>query len=110
MGLVVVAAGPASAQRDPFDPVTGPQNDSSQEDESTQGGVFEEPEGDSQGTVEEPTEPEVNPNQNQDNGSDALANTGADISGWLVLAYGLIVAGAGSILVGRMWRPQTSPR
>jgi hypothetical protein len=106
VGLVVLAAGPASAQRDPFDPVTGPQNDSSQEDESTQGGgVFEEPEDEAGGTVEEP---EVDPNQNQDdNGSDVLANTGTDISGWLVLAYGLIVAGGSAVLVGRTWRPQS---
>jgi hypothetical protein len=103
VGLVVLAAGPAAAQRDPFDPATGP-SDSSQED-STEGGVFEEPQDDSQGTVEEP---ETNPNQ--DNGSDVLANTGADVSGWMVLAYGLIVAGLGAIVVGRTLRPQPSRR
>jgi len=100
MGLVVLAAGPASAQRDPFDPATGP-SDSGQE-ESTEGGVFEEPQDDSQGAAEEPAPDE--------NGSDVLANTGADVSGWLVLAYGLMVAGLGAVVVGRTWRPQTSSR
>jgi hypothetical protein len=98
--LAVLGAGHALAQRDPFDPATGGQQGSAEEEPSTQGETAGETE-----TEEPVTQPQ--PQVNRD-GSDALANTGADDSPWLVLAYGLIVAGAASLVVARTWRPENS--
>jgi hypothetical protein len=100
--LAVLGAGPALAQRDPFDPASGGQ--SAEEEPSTQGETAGETE-----TEDPVTRPQPQP-QVDSNGSDALANTGTDVSPWLVLAYGLIVAGAAAVVVARTWRAESSHR
>jgi hypothetical protein len=102
--LAVLGAGPALAQRDPFDPATGGQSAEEEPSGSAEEGPFNQ--GESAGQAEEP----VTPPQVNENGSEVLANTGADVSPWLVLAYGLIVAGAAAVVVARTWRAQTPRR
>ena len=90
LGLVclLMLAGPALAQRDPFDPVIDPNAGTGTTTTGTTTGTVT--------TGGEPTEPI---------GSEGLANTGADIQPWLVIAYGLVVLGGTAIVIARLQRP-----
>ncbi|MEA2498161.1 MAG: hypothetical protein QOH26_566 [Actinomycetota bacterium] len=87
--LVVFVSGPASAQvRDPFAPVV------------TEGGVAPQP--NAPGGVDPiPNGAPFDP----DNGNDGLPNTGGNVMSWWVVAYGLLAAGATSLLVAWSRRP-----
>lgn len=37
--------------------------------------------------------------------SESVPNTGADVATWLVVAYGLVAAGAGALVLARTLRP-----
>ena len=85
--LVMIAAAPAFAQRDPFEPLVTKDSGSSVDDT-----------GNSSGSA----------NNNQDsneaqpsNDSGALPTTGSDIDGWLAAAYLLVAAGAGAVVIGK---------
>lgn len=98
VGLLVMlclglAAAPALAQKDPFDPVIDPNAASTG---STTGTISTTP-GDS--TVVQPAV-----------GSEGLANTGADVTPWLAVAYGLVVLGGGVLVLARMYQPQPTRR
>ena len=82
VGLALFA-GPAAAQRDPFEPAI---------DES---GV-EAPSTGEEG-VEEPTEEQP--------GREPLADTGVDSTPWLALAYVLVGLGLGVVIVAKVARP-----
>lgn len=89
--LTVALAAPAMAQRDPFDPLV------------TEPGT-EAPAGD--GTViapEDPTEPVTPPN-------DVMANTGADVSVWVAVAYVLVALGGGLLLLAHALDLRPLPR
>jgi hypothetical protein len=84
---LALLAGPAFA-RDPFDPVI----DVGQVTTGSTGGV-------STGGVTEPVfQPGI--------GSEGLANTGTDISPWLVIAYGLLALGGGTLVLVRLNAPR----
>jgi hypothetical protein len=85
--LVLIAA-PAFAQRDPFHPVIDP----------NAAPVV------TTGTTTTDTAPTTTVPPSV--GSDALANTGADLTPWLAIAYGLLVMGAGAVVIARMYQPQ----
>jgi hypothetical protein len=93
--VVLGAASPALAQRDPFDPQEG---SGAQEEPSDSG---------DEGAADDPT---VQPDDEEDadvspNRSEQLANTGADPQPWLVVAYGLLAAGAAALFVSRVYSP-----
>ena len=90
LALVVLAlmGAPALAQKDPFHPVIDPDAGTTVVTDPATGGPV--------------TTPELPP----DVGSDSLAQTGMDVSPWLAIAYTLILAGTGSIVIARMNRPQ----
>lgn len=88
--FVALFAVPAFAQaRDPFEPLVS---------EESAGTTTVDTNGDTTttGTTEDPFE---------ENGSDGLPNTGSDPSTWLVAAYGLVVLGAGAIVLARISHP-----
>lgn len=85
---LLLLAGPALAQKDPFDPVIDPNAGTGTTTTGTTGTV-------TTGQTD-PTEPV---------GSDALANTGPDVQPWLVIAYGLVVLGSTALVVARLQRP-----
>jgi hypothetical protein len=92
IAIVTLAfAAPAWAQRDPFDP------------------LIEEGSG---ATVTTGTAPDVQPAPEAPVSGEGLANTGADISGWVALGYTLVAAGAGAVaLTGVLRKPATvTPR
>jgi hypothetical protein len=90
-GLLTLWLAPAAlAQRDPFKPVTGPGSSSSSEPA---------PE-DQSGPL---TNPELEPQTQPENDSDNLATTGSDPAPFVVIAYGLIVAGAAGVFLARAW-------
>jgi serine acetyltransferase len=84
---LVLGAGPALAQKDPFAPVI----DTSTTTTTTT----------TIGSVDDGS-PTVLPVV----GNEGLANTGAGISGWLAIAYSLIVLGGGSVVIAKMYQPQ----
>ena len=85
---LVLGAGPALAQKDPFDPVIDP-NTSTTTTTDTTGSV---------GGGSTTFQPSVD--------NEGLANTGAGISGWLAIAYCLVVLGGGAIVIAKMYQPQ----
>lgn len=93
LGVLVatVFAAPAFALRDPFDPTI----DLTPASSDTTGG------GTTVVTNEEAptTEPQVITNEN---GSEALANTGAHTEPWVVLAYGLLAAGCAALALAKV--------
>jgi LPXTG-motif cell wall-anchored protein len=87
--VTVFFAAPAFAIRDPFAPVI----DLTPAEPATSGG----------GTTSEG--PTVQPQDNSNVGSEQLANTGADTEPWLVLAYGLLVAGGAALALAKVRAP-----
>lgn len=85
--LVLAAASPALAQRDPFDPIVDPNSGTAPSGSADSTETTEEP-------VFAPSEPE------------SMPNTGSDPSSWLAIAYALIVMGAGTIALAKIYRPQ----
>ena len=85
----MAGAAPAFAQelRDPFEPLVqeGTTTGTSAVEGTTVGGPVT-------GTVSQPT-------------SDALPNTGGDISPWLAAAYGLVALGVAAVVWGRVRAP-----
>ena len=103
--LMVLAAGPAGAQQDPFDP--------SVTDAGVPGGTSAPGTGATGGASGDPTTPGVTPTSpSPDTGASAspapanatetLPNTGADTGAWLVVAYALIASGAGALTLARL--------
>jgi hypothetical protein len=92
--LVVAFAAPAFALRDPFEPVVDLTPESggggAEEEEATTADV-----GGSGGT-------EVSGTATR---SETLANTGSDVEPWLVVAYGLIAAGAAAVVLSKTVSP-----
>ena len=89
-------AGPALAQRDPFDPVIDPNASTV---DTTTGGTTTTADTTGDPSIFQPTD-----------GSDALANTGSDVSPWMAIAYALIVLGVGALVLGRMFQPRPATR
>lgn len=86
--LMFLIAAPALAHpgaRDPFQPLVT-------EEQATTTETGEEQ------TTQQTTETEAF----QENGSDALANTGSDVTPWLAVAYGLLVCGGAAIALARI--------
>ena len=86
--LVMIAAAPAFAQRDPFDPLVTQNSGSAVDDTGNSVG------GSSNNA------PDSNDSQ-PSNDPGALPTTGSDIDGWLAAAYLLVAAGAAAIVVAR---------
>ena len=81
---VIVFAAPAAAQlRDPFAPAIAPQGTVATTTDTTSTG-------DTQPIRPAPV-------------TDALANTGADLQGWIVVAVAMIGVGAGALYVFRLY-------
>ena len=93
LASLVLMAAPASAQRDPFDPVIDPNATVVTTGTTTTDGTTTD------GTT---TTTNLPPNV----GSDELADTGTDVAPWLAIAYGLVAMGAGAVVIGRMYQPQ----
>lgn len=87
---LALAAGPAFAQRDPFDPLIDPNAATDSGGGTTTGGQTT-----GGSTVFQPTD-----------GSDVLADTGSDPSPWMAIAYALIAIGTGALVIARMHQPQ----
>ena len=87
---LMILAAPATAQRDPFDPVIDPNAATTTTTGTTTTG----------GTTGETTgvQPVV--------GSEGLANTGSDVGPYLVIAYGLLVVGAGALYLSKLHAPR----
>lgn len=88
---LVLAATPATAQlRDPFDPLVG------EEPVATGDAAGNEAPGEATATID--------PNEAAFNrfGSDRLGNTGADVGGWLVLAFALVLIGSTLVALARL--------
>lgn len=101
--LVALAAAPALAQQDPFDPAPGGSQGS--EPESSGAGPLAPPD-----DRTDPAPPDDDGTSGQvDTGTDGdpevLPNTGADVSYWLVSAYALLAAGAAALIVSRNAAP-----
>lgn len=83
----------ANAQKDPFHPVIDPNatvtGSTTPTTSTTTGGA----------TVVQPAV-----------GSEGLANTGADVTPWLAVAYGLLVLGGAAVVLARMYQPQPTRR
>lgn len=85
VAAVCVLAAPAAAQlRDPFAPAIAPPGTATTPTSgtSTTGG-------------EAPLQPAPT--------TDALANTGADVRGWLVVAFGIMSVGAGALYLFKLY-------
>ncbi|HWC13453.1 MAG TPA: hypothetical protein VG929_02520 [Actinomycetota bacterium] len=95
LGLLALA-GPAAAQRDPFDPVIDPNAAVTTTTGTTTTGTT------TTGTGTTSIQPGV--------GSEGLANTGADVSPYLVVAYGLVVVGAGALYLAKLHAPRPTQR
>lgn len=91
--VLALVTGTAAAQKDPFHPVIDP--DAATGTTTTTSTTT----GSNEGTFTPPTV-----------GSEGLANTGADVEPWLVLAYGLIVVGGGVLAAGRLLGPHPTKR
>ena len=97
--VVLVAAAPAFAQRDPFAPQEGSgstEEPSGDDDSGSTGDPTVQPDDDTDAA----TDDETSPNQ-----SDQLANTGANPEPWLVIAYALFAAGAAALFVSKVYSP-----
>lgn len=89
---VMLAAVPAAAQKDPFDPVIDPDAATTTTTGTTTTTT----------TATNPTQPVFQ--------SDRFANTGTDVSPWLAIAYGLLVLGGAAVILARMYQPQALRR
>jgi hypothetical protein len=87
----MIAAAPAFAQRDPFEPLVTENTSSTVDD--TGNPVGGSPNEDS--NVSQPTDD-----------SGALPTTGSDIDGWLAAAYLLVAAGAAAVVVAKTHSPE----
>lgn len=96
MTCLALMATPALAQRDPFDPLIDPNAPTVG---TTGGSITTTTDTTGGSSVFQPTD-----------GSDALANTGSDVSPWMAIAYTLIVMGAGALVVARMYQPHPATR
>ncbi len=98
LGLFVVltAAAPAFAIRDPFDPVIS-QAEVTGTGDDTATGDGTGATGDGTGTDGAAGDDVV-----AGNSSEGLANTGADTEPWLVAAYALIAIGAGAVAISKV--------
>ena len=85
---VAMAAQPALAQRDPFDPVIDPASATTTGTTST-------------GTTTTSSDGTEVPFD-----SGPLSNTGTDLSPWMVVAYGLLVLGGTAVVLARMHAPR----
>ena len=92
VALLALGASPALAQRDPFDPLVDPNAG------DLSAGPTDELPGQDAGEVTERT------------GSERLADTGFDPSGWLVAAYVLAAAGAAAVVLSRNLGRPPPPR
>jgi hypothetical protein len=87
MLLVMIAAAPAFAQRDPFEPLVTKDTSSSVDNTGNSSGS---------------TNNNQDSNENQPStDSGALPTTGSDIDGWLAAAYLLVAAGAAAVVVAK---------
>ena len=91
---LVLLAAPAAAQKDPFHPVIDPNAATTTTTGTT---TTTTTTGDNTGV-----QPAV--------GSEGLANTGADVEPFLVIAYGLFVVGAGALYLTKLHAPQPVDR
>ena len=98
MAVLLVLAAPASAQRDPFDPVIDTTVD------NTTGGTATDGTADPNGTGD-PTSP-----SNPDARADVFPNTGADTTGWLAIAYVLLASGAALVVFSKTMKQTPQPR
>jgi LPXTG-motif cell wall-anchored protein len=103
--LMVLAAGPAGAQQDPFDPsVTdaGVPGSTSAPGTGATGGATGDPT--TPGVTSTPPSPDAAPTPSPApaNATETLPNTGADTGAWLVVAYALIASGAGALTLARL--------
>ena len=128
--IMLLAAAPALAQRDPFDPIDTSGGDSGSSSTSGDGGPFTQPDtggsddnaddqgdttdtGDQEDPTQPPdsnppdTEPDTDPNSDPEvqPSDDTLPNTGAEPISWLVVAYALIAIGGGLVIGGRLVHP-----
>lgn len=94
IACLALLAGPAAAQRDPFDPVIDPNAPL-----TTTGGTTTTGTG-TTGTTS--VQPAV--------GSEGLANTGSDVTPFMVIAYGLLVVGGGALYLARLHAPRPARR
>lgn len=101
LGCLLLLAGPAAAQSDPFDPVIDPNAAVTTTTGTTTTGTTTTGTG-TTGTGTTSVQPGV--------GSEALANTGADVSPYLVIAYALVVVGAGALYVAKLHAPRPIQR
>jgi hypothetical protein len=93
MGLLfVLAAAPAFAQRDPFEPLVSNEAGANVDDTGNAAN------GSSNDQTSNDSEPAP------DTGS--LPTTGSDMSGWLAAAYVLVAVGVGTVVVARMNGPE----
>lgn len=90
--LVLVAAAPALALRDPFDPVISQADLTAGMGDTTGDGTGTT--GDGTGTTDGGTQ--------VSGGADQMANTGSETESWLVAAYALMAIGAGAVVLSRI--------
>lgn len=95
VSLALLAA-PAAAQRDPFDPVIDPNATVV----TTTGTTTTT--GTGTGTDTTSVQPGV--------GADRLADTGGDVAPYVVIAYGLLVVGAGAVYLAKLHAPRPTHR
>ncbi len=84
VALVVLAAPAAAQLRDPFDPAIDP--DAATTTTTT-------------GTTTDAGQPVTQPAAT----TDTLSNTGADLQGWIVVAFGIMAVGAAALYLFRLY-------
>jgi LPXTG-motif cell wall-anchored protein len=95
--FVMIAAPAAAQQRDPFDPLVstgGVSDDTGTTTSSSTSGSSTSSSSSSDGAVEE----------------SSLPNTGSDMSQWLAVAYVLVAAGIGFIVITKTLTPEAKRR
>jgi len=90
--LVMIAAAPAFAQRDPFEPLVTENTSSNVDDTGNPVGGA-------------PNNEDSNVSQ-PSNETGALPTTGSNIDGWLAAAYLLVAAGAAAVVVAKTNSPE----
>lgn len=93
---LAVLAAPALAQQDPFEPVIDPNAPETTTGIGTTTGT-----GTTIGTGTT-----TGTGATTGTGSEALANTGSDVGPYLVIAYGLLVAGGGALYLAKLHAPR----
>lgn len=97
ISLALLAA-PAAAQRDPFDPVIDPNATVV----TTTGVTTTTTSTTGTGTGTTSVQPGM--------GAERLANTGSDVAPYMVIAYGLLVIGAGATYLAKLHTPRRTHR